>query len=220
MPAQPSLSSTINKLLVFSLTVATFTILSASSAKAYTTWTILIDVSQGVDPPIYSFTYSPKNPAPNCPGLPQMSAQKAENLHICPGDKIEWDIRAHGSQKTLTIHQNQGFQPHGSDIWFRPGALSLANVVSDPHDIGTTYEYCVAAYDDQGYNFQLYSHDPKIIIGGTNLGPAIENLLTASHQLVKKIDGDVDLSEKAKEKVRKRAAKIDKQIRDLRELLK
>ena len=75
-------------------------------------------------------------------------------------------------------------------------------------------------YDDQGYNFQLYSHDPKIIIGGTNLGPAIENLLTASHQLVKKIDGDVDLSEKAKEKVRKRAAKIDKQIRDLRELLK
>jgi hypothetical protein len=215
MPALLSLSPTIKKLLVYLISVASLTILSASSTKAYTTWTILVDVSQGADPPAYSFKYSPQNPAPNCPGLPPMSAQKAEKLHICPGDKVEWNIRAIGSEKTLTIHQNQGFQPHGSDTWFRPGPLTLAGVVSDPHDLGTSYEYCLAAYDNQGYNYQLYSHDPKIIIGGAKLADEFGDLQKQFSPLLNEIAKD----SKETEKARSKAKKIEEEIEQLKKLL-
>src|SRR5208282_2582838 len=131
MPAQLGRGPNLKKFLLYAIAATSCAIFLGPSAKAYTTWTITIDVTKGADPPTYTFNYYPLTPAPNCPGLPPMSAQKAEMLHICPGDKVEWSIKTIGSGGSVTIHQNRGFQPSGSDKWFRPGPISLANVVSN-----------------------------------------------------------------------------------------
>ncbi|MGC1618170.1 MAG: hypothetical protein WA765_06725 [Candidatus Acidiferrum sp.] len=200
--------------------VASLAIFVAPSAKASTTWTITIDVSNGADPPIYGFDYSPKNPPPNCTGLPPMSMQKPEKLYICPGDKVEWNLTTKATQNLLTIHQNRGFQPNGTDTWIRHYASTTASVVSDPSDPGNTYEYCVAAYDDKGTNYQLYSHDPKIIIGGTNVEVEIEQFKIAYTQLLKAIAHDADAKKKAKEQAREETTKINDQVQKLLNLLK
>lgn len=220
MPAQLSLSSTIKKLLVYSITVGTFTILPAPRAMAYTTWTITVDVHTGKEKPVYGFSY---DVYPSCAGLPVASAQRVENLTICPGDIVQWKPITTGGNGLLTIHQKEGFR-HGVNVpsqWFHgeeggnPAILTTAVT-----DKAYSHEYCVAVYDDTGSPYNLYSHDPKIIIGGTNIEAEIEQFKVASRQLLAAIANDPDAKKEAREKAAKEAAKINDQIQEIVRLLK
>jgi len=214
MPAQLSFLANRKKFLVYAITAVGLGIFIASSATAATTWTITINVKNGSNKPKYSFDY---DVYPNCTGLPAPAAQDAGKLIVCPGDKVQWQLSTKGAKGLLAIHQNRGFQPltTPNDTWFRGDVATMAYVVTDGHDHGTPYEYCVAVYDDQGEKIQLYSHDPQIIIGGTKLEIRLDELQKTFDPLLNTI---VDDSKESK-KVREQASKLRKQIEDLKRLI-
>jgi hypothetical protein len=212
MPGQIGPSTIPRRSLFYAIAVATLGIFLVPTVRAATTWTITIDVHTGKDKPDYSFKY---DVYPNCKNLPPAGSQDPENLVVCPEDTVYWDFVTVGTHKLLTMHQNQGFQPSGHDTWFRGDAATKPSVVIDKNDHGSTYEYCVAVYDDKGTKHQLYSHDPKIIIGGTLFAARIVELQKEFSPLLDEISKDSGEGEKA----RRKAKKIDEEIEKLKKLL-
>ncbi len=208
------------KILVYAIMVSVSGVLLAANLKAQTTWTITVDATGATDPPKYTVDPAPDSPTKNCAGRNPIPKPTADYLYICRGDRVQWNLITNGGQGLLTIHQNEGFH-HGANSptqWYRTiENQSLAYLTTAKTDPQFTYKYCVALYDNNG---SLYSHDPKIIIGGTNVEAEAEQFKIAYTQLLNAIADDADANEKAKEQARKEAGKINDQVRKLLNLLK
>jgi len=160
---------------VFATALAAFGSLSASSAKAQTTWTITVDVTSGNETPAYKVLSNPTG-ASDCSGTNPNPLPSHYILYICPNDKVEWKVKTTGKKGWLSIHQKDGFlMRNGVPIyWFHSreggsadGGQSDAIIPASP----LVYEYFVAVFDDNSTQSHLYAHDPKVIIGN---GPPIE----------------------------------------------
>jgi hypothetical protein len=207
-------------LLVYTIMVSVCGILFAPGSKAQTTWTITVDATKGNDPPEYKIDPPADSPKKNCAGANPNPKPSADYLYICRGDNVQWNLITTGGQGLLTIHQSEGFH-HGASSpvqWYRAvERTKLAYLTTAKTDPIFTYKYCVALYDNNG---SLYSHDPKIIIGGTNVEAEIEQFKNVYVQLLNAIADDADADKKAKEQARKQATRINDQIQKLLRLLK
>lgn len=145
-------------------------------ARANTTWMVLVDVRPGNDVPTYTITSNPPN-ANNCDPKHTADTSKGD-VPICRGDSIQWAFVTSGKNGWLTIHQSDGVlkDDHGNaKHWIRENEKGLKDTgTADPNIDNSTYKYCIAIHDDNGRQTRLYTHDPKIIIGG---GPPFEELL-------------------------------------------
>jgi hypothetical protein len=201
MQAQSNLGNNHEKLLVYAIAFAAAAIFFASSANASTTWTITVDVksTKGNDPPNYIFTSVPPG-APNCSSATSPPLSLGD-LYVCAGDTVNWTPLSSGGKGWLTVHQSQGFQ-HGAGaqpIWLRAREKGTpASVTTSATDYGSIYEYCVSLHDQGGHPTRLYTHDPKIIIGGTNAEVLIEFVKKVCFQLPPLIDKEKDLDDETK----------------------
>ncbi|MGC2527990.1 MAG: hypothetical protein WA639_09595 [Candidatus Acidiferrum sp.] len=222
MSSQLSFGFHPKRITIFVIAVAAFSIVPASSARGNTTWTITVDVAKsaalGSDFPYYTVQSSPPN-APDCSD-PSSPPRDLGDLYVCAGDKIQWTPNTTGKAGWLTIHQRQGFLPAGGNPsqWFRAREKKYATVTTDAGDFGAIYEYCIAVHDDKGRPAKLYTHDPKIIIGGARLEVLIQTFQKLCRQLPAALnrDHDPDVSEET----RKRAVDGCSQFQEIKNLMK
>ncbi|HEY2546746.1 MAG TPA: hypothetical protein VGI46_11825 [Candidatus Acidoferrum sp.] len=216
MPAQQTPRTARHTFPAYLIAVAALSILSTSYAKANTQWTITVSVNKGTDPPKFGLSYT--GPDPTC-GVPAQSDQDPENLYVCPGDTVIWIPATKGQKGWLIVEQVNGFQPApgAPPMWFRgkEDKSLVATVTTDANDDGSIYEYCVAVHDDNGANTKLFVHDPKIIVGGSNLERQFKLVLSRLTAIV----NDPKATEEAKRKARKQLAEIHEQVQKLRKLL-
>ena len=220
MPAQLRFSSFPGRSLLYVMIASALSISLVSSSKAQTTWTITVDGTNATDPPGYKVSPPAESPTKNCAPASPNPKPSADYLYICRGDIVQWNLITSGGQGLLTIHQKEGFH-HGassSQQWYRAiEKQKLAYLYTAKTDAQYGYEYCVALYDNNG---SLYSHDPKIIIGGTNIYTAIETYKNAYTQLLDAITNDPDAKKKTKDQARSQADKLNEQIQKLINLFK
>jgi hypothetical protein len=209
------------RFLAYTIIVFAFGVLFAPSSKSQTIWTITVDVTKGNDPPNYTVDPPADSPKKNCADPNSSPKPSADNLYICPGDQVQWNVMTTGGRGLLTIHQKDGFHYGASSPpqqWYRGTEKgTLAYLTTAKTDKVYSYEYCVAVYDDNG---SLYTHDPKIIIGGANPDVQIAEYQKAYRDLVTAIAADPNAKKKAKEQAKNLAAKINEQIQELIRLLK
>jgi hypothetical protein len=155
----------------------------AVGARANTTWMVRVDVTSQNDVPTYSITSSPPN-AKNCDSTHTADPSKGD-VAICAGDSIQWTFVTGGHNGWLTIHQSDGVLKDSngkSKYYIREQEQGLKDPgATDPHEHNNTYKYCIAIHDKNGSKTRLYTHDPKIIIGG---GSPFELLKRACNDLV------------------------------------
>jgi len=214
VPAQLNLSSTIKKLLVYSITVATFTIILAPRAKAYTTWTITIDATgNGPKPAGYSLSRTDT-------GIPceyTNSSSGARSLTVCPKDVVLWVAStapgSSGKKKNeLFVFQEDTILLDGDNnsvqtLHSSDGAATGGTI--DPTATLLGHEYYVVVYDRS--NKKWYMEDPKIIIGGTQVPSLMEDIQKNCKQLTPLLEKHADLSKEAKEQ----AIKACKQLEEI-----
>jgi hypothetical protein len=198
MRTQLSLRLDRRKNLISFIAVASFTAILAPNAKA-TTWTIIVTAVGTNSIPTYSVS-------PPVGGCPFPVIQDPKNLYICPGDTVQWQAATSGTgpnkmhNKMWIFHEDfilldedgdptQGF--HATDAAVtKGGTTDPAAVLYVPH------KYHVSVFDK--LTKLKYSDDPKIIIGGTNVGILINFVKSICVQLPPLIDKDKDLDEEAK----------------------
>ncbi len=153
-------------LLAFFLLVSSLlTVLPPTSAApppwVPSTWTVLIDFSQGTDTPVYSVSRTPANGS--CPAWTDPTS-----LHICAGDTLLWMSKTPpGRKNQLRIYLHHPFLDDSSGNPVRRlesnsgvavGGVTSQKIHEDPFE---DYSYSIAVHDGT----KLYIHEPKIIIG-------------------------------------------------------
>jgi hypothetical protein len=160
MSRQLSLRTIGTRCVVFAIELAVFGILLASSAQAQTNWIISVDATGSGRKPTYHV-------APTIGGCPFQLHQDPQNLHVCPGDKVQWQVISTKKKSELyidqvdTIFDQSGASPkgfHASD----DQPTDSAQIKSNSSLVGG-HEYSVSAVDKD--TNRLYVDDPKIIIG-------------------------------------------------------
>jgi hypothetical protein len=184
--------------LVYSVTIATFTILTAPRAEAYTTWTITIDATgNGAKPAGYSLSRTDTG----IPCKETNSNSDAPNLTVCPNDLILWVAStAPGSSGKK---KNELFIFHEDAILLDGDGNSVQTLHSsngvptggtvDPRATLLGHEYYVVVYDKS--NKKWYMEDPKIIIGGAQVPPLMEDIQKNCKQLILLLDKYTELSQ-------------------------
>jgi hypothetical protein len=182
----------------------------AVNARANTIWVVHVDVTSGNDLPVYTITSTPPG-ASNCD--PKHTAHTSQgDVPICPGDSIQWAFVTKGGNGSLTIHQSDGILKDGhgnAKYWIREQEQGLADTnTEDPTIVSGVFKYCVAIYDN-GSN-RVYTHDPKIIVGGGSPFELLKPFEAACHDLVVSIRNSSEA-----DKARQICADADKKLQKL-----
>jgi hypothetical protein len=171
--------------------------LFAVSARANTIWTVHVDVTSGKDQPVYTISSSPIK-AHNCDPNNTADTSKGD-VPICPGDSIQWVFETGGKKGSLTIHLSKDVlndNNGNAKYWITAKEGAQDTYTEDPSVSAGIFKYCIAIYDDNGNKSRVYTHDPKIIVGG---GHSVELLKfeAACNDLVASIKNASD-ADKAK----------------------
>ena len=132
-----------------------------SSAKAQkTTWRVTVDVTG----PGFTYNVTPTH-APTCDPTYSAPQPNTGDLHVCAGDKIEWEPNKTDHDIFVIdkdgILDHDGKRPHGfHGSHGKPGGGTV-----DPNGSGR-HEYSIVDFDSKTKRVRV--KDPVIIIGGGN----------------------------------------------------
>jgi hypothetical protein len=192
--------------------------LAASSAglffptRAQTHWVVTVDVSNGASKPRYSVN----PPADHCTCLEANPSPppSAENLYVCPQDTVMWTaITSPGDQpnkwrsKLVVFHEDRIFLKGGvkKQVFYAIQNQSDGGDIDKNAPKGTQHEYHVAVFDKNVP--ELYTDDPKIIIGG---GRDIETIRKRADAIQQQADEIGKLAEQVAREAKELKKESDK----------
>lgn len=187
--------------------LAIFAILLVPRASAQaTTWTITIDATGSSSNPGYSVS-------PTTGGCPFTLKQNPENLAVCPGDKIVWQLMSTEKLSELYLYHEDAIlldpntnSPHG--VQASNDNPSLTYTVKSNPSLQGPHKYYVAALDKK--TARLYVADPKVIIGQGSPIELLDQIQTACKPLL----GSLEDNSKAKDQAKAMCAQVQ-QIKNL-----
>src|SRR5271154_3814298 len=161
--------------LVCAIAVVAFGILSASNAKAQTTWIVTIDVRKAIETPTYDVSIdSTNNNGDTCSQVNQ-TQDTTGNVYVCAGDTVLFRTTTARQHGEMTVYQPDAVLSNKNGVptrWFHAAAAASDGGVTDliNPQVGS-HEYIVGVFDPDGsQKHHLYVVDPQIIIGTGNGG--------------------------------------------------
>lgn len=169
----------LRRIILFAAIPAALGLSLALSTSAQTKWTITVNVASGNERPVYKVK---PDDVPDCNGN---QPPNAENLAVCPGDEVDWQLITNASPNEGTVYFHPFPDQQGNtDQWLHSNGGKIVLKVATNAKVGT-YEYAIGVRDNGGHKpYHVFVHDPKIMIG-TGLE---NNLLREMEKEVDKMD--------------------------------
>lgn len=221
MPDSLSRFPNLKKVLIFLIVMTFSCVCFTCKIEAQTTWLVTVDVTSGSDTPTYQITAT-EGTGNTCDPTQKNKGTNGD-IYVCSDDSIYWTAKtkADGNGNMhhhMIIRQEDGILDKGKGgdpihVFHAREGKQDGGPIDDTADYGE-HEYSVFIFDKKGP--ELYVNDPKIIIGGTTFEDELARLEKNLAPLLAKIANDP----KAGEREKRLAAKVQKQLSELKKRTK